>query len=130
MTTKHQASIINQFTRQAVPFSKMFGHTNEESLRLLREMLDVDSNDTVLDVACGPGIVACAFTTMASHVTGVDITPAMLEQAQSLAQKRGLSNISWQKGDVEPLPFADDSFSIVLSRYAFHHFLNPNAVLS
>jgi ubiquinone/menaquinone biosynthesis C-methylase UbiE len=54
----------------------------------------------------------------------------MLEQAQSLAQKRGLTNIYWQKGDIELLPFTDDSFSIVLSRYAFHHFLNPDLVLS
>ncbi|MGV0023674.1 class I SAM-dependent methyltransferase [Phormidesmis priestleyi] len=47
-----------------------------------------------------------------------------------LAQKRGLTNLFWQQGDIEPLPFADNSFSIVLSRYAFHHFLNPGAVLS
>jgi hypothetical protein len=52
----HRSSIIDQFTRQAVPFSQMPGHTNEPSLRLLMEMLDVNSEDTVLDVACALAI--------------------------------------------------------------------------
>ena len=126
----HQLSIIDQFTRQAVPFSQVPGHTNEESLQLLIKMVEASTQDTILDVACGPGIVACAFALVANHVTGVDITPAMLIQAQLLAQKRGLTNLSWQEGEGEKLPFADNSFSIVLSRYAFHHCLKPEIVLS
>jgi len=128
--TTHQESIIDQFTRQAVPFSKLDGHTNEESLHLLMEMVSVSVQDTVLDVACGSGIVTCAFATVASHVTGIDLTPAMLKQAEILAQQKSLTNLSWQQGDIETLPFPDASFSIVLSRYAFHHFLQPNVVLS
>jgi len=128
--TTHKESIIDQFTRQAVPFAQVPGHTNEGSLQLLLNMAEVSSQDTVLDVACGPGIVACAFAPLANHVTGIDITPAMLEQAQSLAQQCGLANLSWQQGEGEALPFADHSFSIVLSRYAFHHCLKPDIVFS
>lgn len=128
--TTYQESIIGQFTRQAVHFSQMPGHNHEESLRLLMNMSGVSGQDTVLDVACGSGIVACAFATVASHVTGIDLTPAMLEQAQALAEQRGLTNLSWRQGDIETLPFPDDSFSLVLSRYAFHHFLQPERVLS
>lgn len=128
--TTHQESIIDQFTRQAVPFSQIYGHTNEESLHLLMEMACVSKQDIVLDVACGSGIVSCAFATVASHVTGIDITPAMLKQAEILAQQKNLTNLSWQQEDIETLPFADASFSIVLCRYAFHHFLQPDIVLS
>lgn len=128
--TTHQESIIDQFTRQAIPFSKLSGHTNQESLNLLMEMASVSPQDTVLDVACGSGIVACAFARVAHHVTGIDLTPAMLEQAEILAQQKSLTNLSWQLGDIETLPFPDASFSIVLSRYAFHHFLQPAVVLS
>jgi ubiquinone/menaquinone biosynthesis C-methylase UbiE len=128
--TAHQKSIIDQFTRQAVPFSKLYAHTNKESLRLLMNMTNVSAQDTVLDVACGSGIVACAFATIASHVTGIDLTPAMLEQAEISARQKNLTNLSWQQGDIETLPFPDESFSIVLSRYAFHHFLHPDLVLS
>jgi ubiquinone/menaquinone biosynthesis C-methylase UbiE len=60
-------------------------------------MASVSDKDTVLDVACGSGIVSCAFAEVASHVTGIDITPAMLEQAQILAQQKNLANLSWQR---------------------------------
>jgi ubiquinone/menaquinone biosynthesis C-methylase UbiE len=54
----------------------------------------------------------------------------MLEQARLLAEKRHLNNLTWQQGDIQKLPFPDASFSVVLSRYAFHHFLQPDAVLA
>jgi ubiquinone/menaquinone biosynthesis C-methylase UbiE len=130
MSNNHRDAIIDQFSRQAVPFAQVPGHTNEESLQLLLEMADASTQDTVLDVACGPGIVACAFAPHVNHVTCLDITPAMLEQAQSIARQMGLKNVSWQQGEGENLPFADQSFSIVLSRYAFHHCLHPEAVLA
>ncbi|TYQ27763.1 methyltransferase domain-containing protein [Pseudanabaena sp. UWO311] len=128
--TTHQESIIDQFTLQAIPFTLLYAHSNQESLDLLVEMADVSDRDTVLDVACGSGIVACAFAKVADRVTGIDITPAMLEQASVLAEQKGLKNLSWQQGYIEKLPFPDESFSIVMSRYAFHHFLQPDVVMS
>jgi len=126
----HQEIIIDQFTRQAAPFAQSPGHTNEESLRLLIELARLSRADTALDVACGTGMVACAFATVAREVTGIDITPAMLEQAQLLAERHGLTNLFWRQGDIETLPFPDHNFSVVVSRYAFHHFINPRAVLA
>ncbi|TAG75906.1 MAG: class I SAM-dependent methyltransferase, partial [Oscillatoriales cyanobacterium] len=90
MTAYHE-SIIDQFTRQAVPFSNLYGHTNQESLDLLMKMASISDKDTVLDVACGPGIVACAFAAVSNRVTGIDLTPAMLEQAQILAEQKNLT---------------------------------------
>jgi ubiquinone/menaquinone biosynthesis C-methylase UbiE len=121
---QHNESIVDQFTRQAVPFSQMATQHEE----LLLELSGVNSDDTVLDVACGPGIVACAFATRARHVTGIDLTPAMLAQAQKRQQKFQLENLTWQLGDVLSLPFAAASFSMVITRYSFHHFLDPLAV--
>jgi ubiquinone/menaquinone biosynthesis C-methylase UbiE len=127
---EHQKITIDQFTLQAVPFSQSSGHSNEESLRLLVELAELSGEDTVLDVACGTGMVACAFAEIARRVSGVDLTSAMIEQAKSLARQRNLSNLSWYQGDIETLPFSDDSFSVVLSRYAFHHCLNPGSVIA
>ena len=64
------------------------------------------------------------------HATGIDLTPAMIEQARALEREQGLANVSWRVGDVLPLPFPDGAFSIVTARYAFHHFLDPRAVLA
>ena len=127
--SEHRDAILDQFTRQAVPFSTAPGIKDEAALRLIVEFSGAGPEDTVLDVACGGGLVVCAFARVARHVTGIDITPAMLERARSLAREQGLSNVSWKQGDVLPLPYPDGSFSIVTSRFAFHHFLEPGTVL-
>ncbi len=129
MGSEHKEEILDQFTRQAVPFATAAAIRNEDALNRIVKMAEAGPNDTVLDVACGPGLLACAFARVARHVTGIDLTPAMLEQARALQRQQGLENITWQEGDVLPLPYADHSFSIVSARFAFHHFLDPLAVL-
>ena len=106
-TTDHQAAIVDQFSRQAVPFSQQQAHSKESFLNLLLEMSGVGPEDNVLDVACGPGLVACAFAARAKHVTGIDLTPAMIARAQEIQREQGLTNLTWQIGNVLPLPFPD-----------------------
>jgi SAM-dependent methyltransferase len=128
MSKKHLEEIIAQFSRQVIPFTQVPGHL--DSLSLLVEMAQVTSEDSVLDLACGPGLVACEFARHARHVTGIDITPAMIEQAGKRQQEAGLVNLDWTVGDVMPPPWPDNSFSRVITRYSFHHFLDPQAVLA
>jgi ubiquinone/menaquinone biosynthesis C-methylase UbiE len=123
----HNQTIIDQFSRQAVPFSELPGHSS--SMQTLIEMSGVSDTDVVLDVACGPGIVACEFASHAKQVTGIDITPKMIEQAKERQKDKKLANLAWKIGNVLPLPFPDSQFSIVLTRYTFHHFLDTKAVL-
>jgi ubiquinone/menaquinone biosynthesis C-methylase UbiE len=131
MTTEnHRDQILDQFTRQAVPFSTSPAVRDEQALRLVVEFSGAGPDDTVLDVACGPGILACAFARVVRHVTGIDLTPAMLDRARALADEQRLTNVTWQQGDVLPLPFPDGTFTIVTARFAFHHFLDPGAVLA
>ena len=123
-------TIVDQFTRQAVPFATAAPIRDQAALQLLVDAAGTGADDEVLDVACGPGLVACAFARAARHVTGIDLTPAMLEQGRQLAAKMGLANLTFVLGDVQPLPFPDAAFSIVVSRFAFHHFPDPGAVLA
>jgi len=126
----HRDAILDQFTRQAVPFSTAAGIKDEQALRLLVEFTGAGPEDTVLDVACGGGLVVCAFARVVRHATGIDLTPAMIARARALQQEQGLGNVSWRMGDVLPLPYDDGTFSIVTSRFAFHHFVDPGAVLA
>ena len=126
----HRDLIVEQFTKQAVPFSTAPGVRDEEALRLLVEFTGAGPEDTVLDVACGPGLVVCALAAVVRHATGIDVTPAMIERARALAAEKGLGNVGWQVGDVLPLPYPDGAFSLVVSRFAFHHFPEPRAVLA
>jgi SAM-dependent methyltransferase len=125
----HQGLILDQFTRQAALFSTAAPITNEDTLRMIIEAAQPGPGDTVLDVACGGGIVVCAFAPHVRRATGIDMTPAMLEAARKLAADKHLSNIDWRQGDVTSLPYQDAAFTIVVTRYSFHHFLDPLAVL-
>ncbi len=124
----HKEIVLEQFSKQAIPFAKLPGHM--DAMQMLMEMASVTDTTTVLDVACGPGLVACEFAMKAKHVTGIDITPAMIEKARQLQKEKGLSNMTWDIGDVLPMPYDDNCFSIVLTRYSFHHFMDPEDVLS
>jgi len=127
MSTHHER-ILDQFTRQAVPFSTAPGIRDERALELLVEASGAGPSDDVLDVACGPGLVVAAFARVAARATGIDMTPAMLARARELTA--GLANVRFDHGDVLPLPYPDASFSIVVSRFAFHHFPHPVRVLA
>jgi len=128
-TSKHSDLILDQFTRQAVPFATAPSIKDEAALRLVVEFSGAGPDDTVLDVACGPGLIVVAFARVVKHATGIDLTPAMLERARKYATEQGVTNVTWQQGDVLPLPYPDGAFTIVSSRFAFHHFLDPLAVL-
>jgi SAM-dependent methyltransferase len=83
--------------------------------------------ERVLDVACGPGIVAAALAPRARWVAGVDVTPAMIARGREIVTAR---NVAFVLGDVESLPFAGAAFDRVLCRRSFHHFPDPAPVLA
>ena len=65
-------------------FAAKAEHSNAAAMELILRATGLASEDKVLDVACGPGITECDFASVASRVEGIDLTPAMLEQAEAL----------------------------------------------
>jgi SAM-dependent methyltransferase len=126
----HHDLIRDQFTRQAAAFNAAAPIADAEALRMIVAAADPGLDDRVLDVACGGGLVARAFAPHVRHATGIDVTPAMLDQARAAAAAAGLANTGWDHGDVTVLPCPDLSFTIVATRFSFHHFLDPLAVLT
>jgi SAM-dependent methyltransferase len=126
---QHNASILDQFTRQAVPFATAPAIRDRRILDRIVQMAAPKPEDTVLDVACGPGLLTCAFAHLVQHATGIDLTPAMLEQARCVQREQGVNNVTWEIGDAAALPYKSGEFSIVATRFTFHHFLDPLSVL-
>jgi ubiquinone/menaquinone biosynthesis C-methylase UbiE len=124
----HNKRIIDQFSKQSVPFTTVPGHL--DSINSLILMSGVKPTDAVLDVACGPGLVTCEFAKAAEKVVGIDMTPAMLETARNRQLELGLNNLGWELGDALHLPFEDQSFDVVITRYSFHHLLSPELALA
>lgn len=127
--TRHRELILDQFTRQATPFSTATTITDANALRMIVDAAEAQLHRRVLDVACGGGIVVCAFAPHVRHVTGIDVTPAMLDRARQLAADKAIANVSWDRGDVTSLPYLDGAFDIVVTRFSMHHFLDPLGVL-
>jgi ubiquinone/menaquinone biosynthesis C-methylase UbiE len=123
-------TVLQQFTQQAAGFAASPEMNNDEALRLLVGFSGAGRDDTVLDVACGPGLVVNAFAPVVKYAIGIDLVPAMIDKARALQTEKQLTNVDWQVGEVSPLPFPDGSFSIVTSRYALHHVENPRGAFS
>jgi ubiquinone/menaquinone biosynthesis C-methylase UbiE len=122
--------IVQQFSLQAVPWAANPGEPADESIDRLLNCTGVGPTDTVLDVACGTGQVALEFATTARQVTGIDLTPAMIEKAKARQARMHRENVRWAVGNACDLPFSDASFSIVTCRYALHHMLDPARAVS
>lgn len=87
----------------------------------------VRAGEKVLDVGCGTGVVAVTAAQRGATVTGLDLTPALLERARYNAQLAGLS-IEFIEGDAEKLPFPDAHFDVVLSQ--FGHMFAPRPAIA
>jgi SAM-dependent methyltransferase len=88
--------------------------------------LDIKSGERVLDVACGTGNLALPAARNGAKVTGVDIAPNLLEQAQARAKAEGLA-IQFDEGDAEDLPYEDASFDTVITMFGAMFAPRPEA---
>jgi ubiquinone/menaquinone biosynthesis C-methylase UbiE len=78
--------------------------------------IGVNEGERVLDVACGTGNAAIPAAAAGGAVTGLDITPELLDDARRNAAKAGVE-VEWVEGDAQELPFDDGSFDVVLSTF-------------
>jgi ubiquinone/menaquinone biosynthesis C-methylase UbiE len=78
------------------------------------EAAGVSGVDVVLDVACGSGNATIPAAKAGAAVTGIDLTPSLLEAGKAVAAEAGVE-IEWVEGDAQKLPFDDASFDVVLS---------------
>jgi SAM-dependent methyltransferase len=80
------------------------------------ERLNLKPGMRVLDVACGSGNQSIPAARAGALVTGVDIAPNLIEQAQTWAKNEGLE-IRFEEGDAENLPYASAKFDVVLTMF-------------
>ncbi|MCY3798313.1 MAG: class I SAM-dependent methyltransferase [Chloroflexi bacterium] len=122
--------VQQQFADVASNYRKSKVHAAGIDLDRMVQLSSLGQTSRVLDAGCGAGHTALAFAAHADLVIACDFTPPMLEQVGLLAIERGLSNVRPQLADVERLPFANDSFDLVVTRYSAHHWGQPERALA
>lgn len=102
-------------------FAPLEALTIPQAARLIRHA-KVKTGDRVLDVACGTGVASITAARVGAKVTGLDLTPELLDRARENARISEIK-LDFHEGDAESLPFEDSSFDVVLSQ--FGHIFAP-----
>ena len=84
------------------------------------------------DLGCGAGLLVLDLARQAPglHVTGLDLSEKLLADARQAAQQAGLEGrVDFRLGNVEAVPFPDQSLDLVISTLSLHHWTHPVKVL-
>ena len=112
----------SSFTARAQRYVTSATHADPSRLARIVEMTEPKATWRALDVGTGTGHTAFAFAPAVAWMTGVDLTEAMLRQAERVRKDRGYGNVELRVADVHRMPFADGTFDLVTCRRAAHHF--------
>lgn len=107
----------------------MNGEKNLEYLTRALSGVPEDFSGKLLEVPVGTGVLTMPLYRELpnAEITCLDYSEEMMRKAQLHAETAGIQNVTFLQGDVGALPFADESFDIVLSLNGFHAFPDKEA---
>ncbi|CNK80736.1 class I SAM-dependent methyltransferase [Yersinia vastinensis] len=117
----HQDAVERQFGDQANAYLTSAVHAQGKDLQRLTTLLQPHGDARLLDLGCGAGHASFTAATVVKSVVSYDLSAQMLNVVSQAASDKGLTNIEVKQGLAESLPFDDQSFDIVISRYSAHH---------
>lgn len=85
------------------------------------ELAEPRSDDWAVDLGAGTGLLALALAPRVRELVAVDISERMLERLDDAAAADGIHNVDTVVADLRRLPLEDESATLVVSNYAFHH---------
>ncbi len=97
---------------------------------LVDRIVEDVTGETILEVACGTGLVAQEVAKQHEKVCGVDISPQMIKEALKKVKEKGIRNVEFSVKDAYALPFDDGMFDTVICCNALHNMKHPEGALS
>jgi ubiquinone/menaquinone biosynthesis C-methylase UbiE len=119
-------AVQKRFSETAAAMGKLQDARVAETRERLERLLTLTGTERALDVGTGAGELAIAIAPLVGAVVGIDIVPAILEEAR----KRAPENVELLEGDATALPFGAAEFDLVLSARTLHHVPRPELVLA
>ncbi|PSF39013.1 methyltransferase type 11 [Aphanothece hegewaldii CCALA 016] len=122
--------VSQQYNQLAKIYDSRWKKYINDTLTFLQTCAEISPNETVLDVACGTGEFERLLLSQHSNlqIIGVDISENMLAIAQDKCSS--FPQVSFQLASAKALPFADNSFDVIVSASSFHYFDEPLVVLA
>ena len=121
----HINNTKNEFETSFIEGNYYNKQTRDENHReLILESLNIKRGSRVLDLGTGNGFLAFAIAARNpySQIIGLDILEETLKRNNAKARELELFNLNFINYDGITFPFEEDSFDVIVSRYALHHF--------
>ncbi|MDO9598924.1 MAG: methyltransferase domain-containing protein [Azoarcus sp.] len=121
-------SVATAYQRYAPVYDLLFGGLFEPGRRRLIQALDCRAGESVLEVGVGTGLSLRHYPPH-TRVTGIDLSPHMLERARARVRRHGLDNVDLLAMDAQSLSFPDASFDKVAALYVASVVPDPAAMM-
>lgn len=108
--------IQDAYRRYARHYDRYFGAVFHQGRKLAIERMGIRRGDRVLEVGVGTGLSLPEYPE-GVHVTGIDVSPEMIEVARSRIEQQGMSNVTLAEMDAEHMDFDDGHFDHVVAMY-------------
>jgi 2-polyprenyl-3-methyl-5-hydroxy-6-metoxy-1,4-benzoquinol methylase len=100
----------------------------DELISLTKKYLHID--DTVLDYACGTGIITNELSVSVKRILAIDISDQMIEKAKGKTIEMNIQNVEYQITNIFDSRLKTGSFSVILAFNILHFFKDQNSVLA
>jgi SAM-dependent methyltransferase len=127
MSKAHERVVEAQFGPRAKAYVESAVHSQGADLEAIGAL--AQNAEMALDLGAGGGHVAYALARHARHVIASDLSSEMLTAVARTAREKGLGNIETTQAPAEHLPFEDETFDFVASRFSAHHWRDFEAGL-
>ena len=127
MSKVHERVVEAQFGPRANAYVESAVHSQGADLEAIGTL--AHNAELALDLGAGGGHVAYALARHARRVIASDLSSEMLAAVARTAREKGLSNIETAQAPAEHLPFEDETFDVVASRFSAHHWRDFDAGL-
>jgi len=121
--------VQQNFGRSAADYRSSSSHRSPAALDRMIELIQPNKEDVALDVATGAGHTALKLAEYTERVIAIDVTKEMLFETRSASLENDIGNIDILLEDVHYLSFKENTFDIVTSRIAPHHFAEIKTAL-
>jgi SAM-dependent methyltransferase len=129
MSKAHERVVEAQFGPRAKAYVESAVHSQGADLEAIAALAHEARAELALDLGAGGGHVSYALARHARRVIATDLSSEMLGAVARTAREKGLTNIETTQAPAERLPFEDETFDFVASRFSTHHWRDFDAGL-